>query len=141
MRCLFLSQGILRSAPAWTAICVTTLQMYSEVRNRKRTRFVWGLNVATWTSRHLNGSFSDKNKATCFQCVCIHFPAGSPRSRRCSGRRSHKAQEKRIERGFTSDCGSEENREFRTLTATDLVGRLRGVVRAIYSCRDTEGMG
>ena len=31
--------------------------------------------------------------------------------------------------------------EFRTLTATDLVGRLRGVIRAIYSCRDTEGMG
>src|ERR1035437_8915781 len=84
--------------------------MYSKVRNRKRTRFVWCSTVAMWTSRHLNGSFSDKNKATSLQRVCIHFHAGSPRSCRRSESRSHKAREKRIERGFTSDCGSEENR-------------------------------
>ena len=74
-----------------------------------------------------------------------HSEAWTPYCGCCgSESRLHKAQEKRIERGFTSDCGSEENRkvpQFRTLKATDSVGRLREVIRAIYSCRDTEGMG
>lgn len=33
--------------------------------------------VAMWTSRHLNGSFSDKYKATSLQRVCISLPRWS----------------------------------------------------------------